>query len=267
MAVPTMPDRMMVFQYIVMSLRRGHTRSIFVGAMLHHGVTHHGDDLREPERADHGGDELDAARDLDAAEAEPGEGPPSLHADHRDQQADEARDPALQGSFGAVRLPQMMIPKIANQNISKLLNSSACLPSHGVKDGHDDHADDGPEERAGRGDADGPSRQALLGQRVAVHAGGRVGRGAGDVQQYRAAAAAVDGADVHADQGDDRIVGFHLKSKRGQQRDAHRRREAGEHADDDARARCSTPRRGECPTSGSPHRASHNMRSPSMTAS
>ena len=75
----------------------------------------------------------------------------------------------------------------------------------GVKTREHEHADHRAEERA-------PvvampmarPAQPLLGQGIAVDGGGGVGRRTRDVEQDGAAASAVDRADVHADQDDDR---------------------------------------------------------------
>ena len=84
------------------------------------------------------------------------------------------------------------------------------------------------------GDAHGAAGKPLARQRIAVERGGGGGRRARDVEQDGAAAAAVDGADVDADEHHDRFVVRHGEGERGQQRDAHRGGEAGQRADDDA---------------------------------
>ena len=56
----------------------------------------------------------------------------------------------------------------------------------------------------------------------------------GNVEQDRGARAAVDRADIGADQDQQRLVRRHLDRQRRHQRDAHRRGEAGQRADDDA---------------------------------
>ena len=61
---------------------------------------------------------------------------------------------------------------------------------------------------------------ALLRELVAVEARGGVRRRARNVEQDRGAAAAVDRADVRADQDQDRVARRHLDRQRRQQRDA-----------------------------------------------
>ena len=133
MMVPTMPDRMMVFQYIVMSLSLGQIRSIFVLTVSITGCRMTAMISANPKAPTMAGiswmpPEISTLPKLNRG------------YDHRPSiptiAISRPMKPAIQplmGSFGAVRLPQMMMPKIANQNISKLLKSSACLPSHGVK--------------------------------------------------------------------------------------------------------------------------------------
>ncbi len=122
----------MVFQYIVMSFSLGHTRSILVGAISITGCRITAMISAKPKAPTMAGISWMPPAISTLPKANRGK-------DHRPSMPTIAisrpMNPAIQpfrGSFGAVRLPQMMMPKIANQNISKLLNSSACLPSHGV---------------------------------------------------------------------------------------------------------------------------------------
>ena len=78
------------------------------------------------------------------------------------------------------------------------------------------------------------ARPALARQRIAVEAGRGIGRRAGNVEQDRAAAAAIDRADVGADQDQHGVARRHLDGQRRHQRDAERRGEPGHAADDDA---------------------------------
>ncbi len=94
-----------------------------------------------------------------------------------------------------------------------------------------DHADQRAEHRAGGGDAHRAAGQALPRERVAVEARRGRGRRARDVEQDRRARAAVDRADVGADQDQQRLVGRQLDRQRGHQRQAHRRGQAGQRAD------------------------------------
>ena len=96
------------------------------------------------------------------------------------------------------------------------------------------HAEQRAEHRPGGGDAHGAAGLPLLRERVAVEAGRGVGGGARDVEQDRGAAAAVDRADVGADQDQDRVVRRHLHRQRGEQRDAQRRRQPRHAAHQDA---------------------------------
>ncbi len=66
-----------------------------------------------------------------------------------------------------------------------------------------------PEKTAGGADADRPARLTFQGQWMAVHGRCRVGRGAGNVEQDGAAAAAVNRSDVHADQDQDCVFRRH----------------------------------------------------------
>jgi hypothetical protein len=108
------------------------------------------------------------------------------------------------------------------------------LGQHRREHGETDDAEQRARDRAGRGDAHRPSGLPLSGQRVAVEAGGGVGGGARDVEQDGGAAAAVDRADVDADEDEDGVVGRHLDGERREEGDAEGGREAGQQADDDA---------------------------------
>ena len=63
---------------------------------------------------------------------------------------------------------------------------------------------------------------------------GSIRRRAGDVEQDRRPATAIDGADIDADQDQDRLVRLHRISEGRQERNAHGRRQAGQGADHDA---------------------------------
>ena len=83
-------------------------------------------------------------------------------------------------------------------------------------------------------DPHGPTGTAGPGQRVTVEGCGRVGRRTGYVEQNGAAAAAVDGAHVHAYQDQDGVAGGHAESQGGHQGDAQGGRQPRQHADADA---------------------------------
>ena len=85
------------------------------------------------------------------------------------------------------------------------------------------------------GEPDGRPRFAALGERIAVERGGDRRRRAGDVEQDRAARAAVDAAEVDAGDERQRLVDVPLERERDQDRHGHRHRQAGDRPDVDAR--------------------------------
>ena len=147
------------------------------------------------------------------------------------------RNPAIQpfsGSLGAVRLPQITMPKIASQKNSKDLNLRAKLPISGVKKANISKPMTEPRNEPVVAMPMALPANPCSGQRIAVHSRGGIGRGSGNVQQNGAAAAAIDGADVHAHQNQHGCVGCHFEGQRGHQGHAHGRRQTGQHADNDA---------------------------------
>jgi hypothetical protein len=79
-----------------------------------------------------------------------------------------------------------------------------------------------------------PPRPCLA-MRVAVHRRGRAGGGAGDVEQDRRVGAAIDRADIGADQRDQGLLQRELVAEEaGQDGDGQRRGQPGQRAEDDA---------------------------------
>ncbi len=132
-----------------------------------------------------------------------------------------------------VRLPDIMTPAMPSQKNSKAPNCSAVSASKRREHGQAYHAEQRAGHRSGGGDAHGAPGLALARQHVAVQAGRGVGRGARDVEEDRRAAATVDGADVDADQHEDRVVGRHLHRQRREQRHPQRGGQARQQADHD----------------------------------
>ena len=106
------------------------------------------------------------------------------------------------GSLPAIE-PDISTPNSASQKNSKAPNVSATSPSDGVSSARQTMPNSEPSHRAARRDAHRASRLALARELVAVEARRRVGGGARNVEQDRRAAAAVDRADVGADQDQD----------------------------------------------------------------
>ena len=101
MIVPTMPERRIVFQYIVMLPQpRDDAVDLGLDDLDTSGYRMTRDDLGKAEGSDHRRDEGDAASEVGAAEGEARVGVDALHADHGDEEPDKARDPALDRVLG-----------------------------------------------------------------------------------------------------------------------------------------------------------------------
>ena len=222
----------MVRQYCSTSWIRGITQSnalmmIFGGRSLHHGQN-----FGKAEGADQRRNQRDAAGQIVDAEGEAVIGIHAFLADRGDEQPEEARDPALQriaaGEIAGNHHAEHREPE-------ELIGAEfqCYFAKHGREQCERQHADPGAEHGARRRDAHRTPGEALPRQRVAVEAGGSGSGRAGDVEQDGAAAAAVDRADIGADQDKQRDVRGQRNGERRHQRDAHGGGQAGQRADDE----------------------------------
>ena len=210
-----------------------HPDILAAGDLRRRGPFHDAEDLGEPEGADHCGNEIDTARKRLDAEGEAEMRVQRLHAYHGDEQAQNTGDVALEriverGELARDQDTEQCQPEeLVGAEVQRGFAEQRC------QDGEEDDADDGADCRRGRRKPHGEASLALQRQRVAVEGCCGTCRGAGDGQQDRGAAAAVDGTDINAHEDEDRLVGGHLVGQRHQERDAHRRGQAGQGADDD----------------------------------
>ena len=217
------------------SRKRGSTESFSSTSLRLDRVGERRQHLGEAERADQRRDQRDAARELVPAEGEAVVGVQPFLADLGDEEAERAHQPALERIVADDRARH----RHAEQGEPEELEGAERERDLGQRRRERrqaEHAEQRAHERARGGDADRAAGLAALRQRVAVGARRGVGGGAGDVEQDRGARAAVERADVRADQDQDRVVGRQLDRERRQQRDAQRRRQARQAADHDADA-------------------------------
>ena len=157
-----------------------------------------------------------------------------VQADAGDEEAQQPHQPALQRVRRRSGCPTSSRRPVPSQKNSKAPNFSAVSASSGVNIARHTTPNSEPATEPvvamPIARPAWPWRASMLPSRQAR----RVGRGAGDVEQDRGAAAAVDRADIDADQHQDGVGRRHLDRQRGEQRDAQRRRQAGQQADDDA---------------------------------
>ena len=166
------------------------------------------------------------------AEGEAVEREDRLLSDAGDEQAEEARHPALERIVAGeisrdhdteYREPEELVGAEFQRHLAE----------HRREECKRHHADPGAEDRAGSRDAHRAAGESLLGERVAVEAGGSRGGCAGNIEQDCRSAAAVDRADIGANEDEQRVVRRQLDGERRHQRDAHRGGKAGQGADDE----------------------------------
>ena len=197
-------------------------------------LAHHGQHFGEAECADQHRDQPEAARKVGIAEREALIGIHAVLPDAGDEQAEEAREPALDRIGG----DHVAGEHDAEQRQPEELERAELqrdLAEQRREQREADEAEQRADHRAGGRDAHRASGLSLPRELIAVDAGGRVRGGARDVEQDRSAAAAVDRTVVGADQHEDRLVRLHLQRQRGEQRDDQRggkaRHAAGENAE------------------------------------
>ena len=192
-----------------------------------------GDDLGHAEETDHGGDVGDAGRHLQAAEGQALLTRHRVQADAGNQRAQGAGKDALGERFARETAHQQDAPDRQQQVFARA--EFQRQTGHGRRrNGERQDADEAAVDRDHRGQADGLTGLAALGQRVAIESGGNGRRCARDVQQDGAARATVHTAEVDARDQGQRVVHIPLEGERDQDRHRHRHRQAGDGADVDA---------------------------------
>jgi hypothetical protein len=191
------------------------------------------DDLRDGEGADQDGYDLDADVERRQAEGKARVEHQGIATDGRERDPDQPGDPALVDQILAGERARDDDAEQGQQAEFVGGELQRQLGDQGRAHDQREHAHDRADERGRRGHAERAAALALLRQRVAVHGrGGRGGR-AGDVQEDGRVGAAINGADIHGDQRDQRRVEAEAVGERGQEADAERGRQARQGAEDD----------------------------------
>ena len=150
---------------------------------------------------------------------------------------EDAGDVALERAVGAGHLPRDQHAEQAEPEELVGAELQRRLAEQRRHQREEEDADQRAERRGGGGEPHREPGLALPRQRIAVERRRGAGRRAGDVEQDRGAAAAVDRADVDAHQRQDRLVGRHRVGEGDEQRHAHRRGQPRQDADGDAEQR------------------------------
>ncbi|MCG8558495.1 MAG: hypothetical protein MI824_01735 [Hyphomicrobiales bacterium] len=193
--------------------------------------------LREAEQADERRYELNAAQKVRVSERQAVVARDRLDPDHRQAEAQPARDPALQDG---IALPREAARDQDAPDREQELLPGAEIEREDEQDRRQRHqhenADQIADEGAGDGHAERFAAPALFRDRVARELRGHGVRRAGNVQQDGADRAAERGARVDPHQERRRVDHGHGVGELRQQRHAHGHREARHGAPDDAQA-------------------------------
>ena len=190
-------------------------------------------EFADAEKANDGNQEADALDEFRITESQAHVAGNAVHADGGKGKAEHHRDDGLERR-GAAHADEAGEGQQINGEVFGRAEFQGKLRHPAGEQGDHDDA----EQRAGAGGHEGQRQRvrglAFLRQRIAVKGGRHRRRLAGDVKEDRGRRAAEQRAPVHAGEQDDRRHRIHGEGQRQQQRDAVRRAQAGQHADQNA---------------------------------
>ena len=150
------------------------------------------------------------------------------------RKTEKAGNPSLEGIVDRRQVPRDQDPEEREPEELVGLELQRIVGNQRRQGREKKHADDAAEKGACRCDPHRRAGTPHLGERITIDRGRRVGRRPRDVEQYGAATAAVDCADVEAHQDHQCRVMLHAVGESGQQRYPHGRGESRQHADGNA---------------------------------
>ena len=192
-----------------------------------------GQHLAQPEQADRDRQEVDPVHHLGNAEREARLAGDDVEADHRQHQAEQHADVALDRALAGEQGHRGQADEHQGEGLGRAERERPARQQR--RDQHQqDDAEGAGDERADRGDAERRPGAPLQRHLVAVDAGHHRGRFAGRVDQHRGDGAAVHRAGVEGGEHDDSGGRLHAEGERQQQRHPGRRPHPGQRADQDA---------------------------------
>jgi hypothetical protein len=204
-----------------------------LGGRAAHGLQHLGD----AEGAHKRRQEPDAARKIRASEGEALVIVVRLLADGGDEEAEEPRHVALDRVAARKRARDHDAEHRDPEEL-EALEAQGDVAQHWRQRRDAQDAEERSKPGTARRDAHGAAGKPLLGEREAVERRAGRSRRAGNVEQDRRSAAAVDRAHIDADEHEDGLLVRHREGERRHQRHAHGGGEARQRSDDDAKECC-----------------------------
>ncbi len=193
-------------------------------------IVHLRQHLGHAKEPDHGGNEVDAGRQLQRIEGQARLGRERVQPHGRDQDPEGSGKNPL-GHRVAREPAHQQQAHHGQQKVVARAEHQGQLRDHRRRDGQHRNADKAANHRHHGGQADHLPSQTHFGQRVAVEGGGHRRRCARDIEQNGAARAAIDAAQKDAGNQHQRILNRPLEGKGDQDRHRHGDRQARNGAD------------------------------------